>query len=104
MTTTATPPSSPSSRASAASQDANAEVGVIPTLRTQIDAMDTAIIRLVAERMRLSKRIQTARINEGGTRVELSRERVILDSYRAGLGDDGAHLANAILRVCRGAG
>jgi chorismate mutase len=75
---------------------------VIPTLRTQIDALDLAIARLVRERTRLSKRIQTARINGGGTRVELGRERVVLDGYRSALGPDGAQLADAILRVCRG--
>jgi chorismate mutase len=78
-------------------------VDVIPTLRTQIDAMDAAIIRLVAERTLLSKRIQTARITSGGTRVELGRERMILDCYRTGLGPDGPQLAEAILRVGRGA-
>ncbi len=75
----------------------------INTLRLQIDAMDEALIRLVAERARLSKRIQAARISGGGTRVELGRERVVLDAYRATLGPDGAQLADAILRVCRGA-
>jgi chorismate mutase len=78
-------------------------IDVIPTLRTQIDAMDAAIIRLVAERTLLSKRIQAARITAGGTRVELGRERMILDSYRTGLGPDGPQLAEAILRVGRGA-
>jgi chorismate mutase len=74
----------------------------IPVLRGQIDAVDAAIVNLVAERVRLSQRIQTARINAGGTRVELSRERVILDSYRAGLGPQGPALADAVLLVCRG--
>jgi chorismate mutase len=78
------------------------DTDIIPTLRTQIDAMDAAIIRMVAERTRLSKRIQAARISTGGTRVELGRERMILDSYRAGLGPDGPQLAEAILRVGRG--
>jgi chorismate mutase len=76
---------------------------LIPTLRAQIDAVDAAITRLVAERIRLSKRIQAARINGGGTRVELGRERVILDMYRAALGPDGPQLADSVLRVCRGA-
>jgi chorismate mutase len=75
---------------------------VIPMLRGQIDALDTAIVNLVAERARLSARIQTARINGGGARVELGRERVILDAYRAGLGHHGANLADAVLQVCRG--
>lgn len=74
----------------------------IPVLREQIDAMDAAIMRLVNERKRLSQRIQTARINSGGTRVELGRERLILDSYRQALGADGPLLADAVLRVCRG--
>ena len=68
----------------------------------QIDAVDAAIIRLVAERARLSSRIQAARVSSGGTRVELGRERVILDAYRSQLGANGPHLADAILQVCRG--
>jgi chorismate mutase len=74
----------------------------VPTLRGQIDALDAAIVRLVAERARLSARIQIARMNAGGTRVELGRERVILDTYRDGLGPEGPHLADAVLQVCRG--
>jgi chorismate mutase len=74
----------------------------IPVLRAQIDALDEAIARLVAERARLSARIQTARMSAGGTRVELGRERVILDSYRAALGPHGPALADAVLQVCRG--
>jgi chorismate mutase len=87
-----------------AGQDASDTAGVdaISTLRGQIDALDEAIVRLVAERARLSRRIQTARVNAGGTRVELGRERVILDAYRGGLGPQGANLADAILQVCRG--
>ncbi len=74
----------------------------IPVLRGQIDALDEAIVRLVAERARLSNRIQAARVNAGGTRVELGRERVILGSYRAALGPHGPALADAVLQVCRG--
>ena len=76
--------------------------GDIPVLREQIDALDVALAQLVNERKRLSQRIQTARINSGGTRVELGRERVVLDSYRQALGADGPLLADAVLRVCRG--
>jgi chorismate mutase len=74
----------------------------ITTLRTQIDALDATIVRLIAERARLSARIQTARVNAGGARVELGRERVILDTYREGLGPQGPNLADAVLQVCRG--
>ncbi|MCL2780314.1 MAG: chorismate mutase [Actinomycetia bacterium] len=75
---------------------------VITVLREQINALDIGITRLVAERVRLSQRIQTARVSAGGTRVELSRERVVLDGYRAALGPDGPGVGEAVLRVCRG--
>jgi chorismate mutase len=77
-------------------------VDLVPTLRGQIDALDAAIVQLVAERARLSHRIQTARMSAGGTRVELGRERVILEVYRDALGAQGPHLADAVLQVCRG--
>jgi chorismate mutase len=90
--------------ASTAEQAATASEAAeaIPVLRTQIDAMDEAILRLVAERAKLSRRIQLARMNAGGTRVELGRERVILDAYRQALGPQGPALADAVLQVCRG--
>ncbi len=75
---------------------------VIDTLRGQIDALDTAIARLIAERAQLSRRTQAARMNAGGTRVELGRERAIVDHYRSTLGSDGGSVAEAVLRVCRG--
>ena len=78
------------------------EAELIPLLRTQIDAIDAGIARLVAERARLSARIQSARIAAGGVRVELGRERLVLAGYRNSLGDDGVPLANAVLRLCRG--
>jgi len=74
----------------------------VQTLRGQIDALDAAIVRLVGERAQLSRRIQTARLNAGGTRVELGRERSIVEHYRSALGSAGSGLADAILRVCRG--
>jgi chorismate mutase len=85
---------------SAAEENQAAEA--IPVLRAQIDALDDAIVRLVAERAKLSVRIQTARINAGGTRVELGRERVILETYRSALGPHGPALADSVLQVCRG--
>lgn len=91
-TETTEPPAAPS--------DAIADA--IPVLRGQIDSLDEAIVRLVAERARLSARVQTARMNAGGTRVQLGRERVIMNAYRAALGPQGPDLADAVLRVCRG--
>lgn len=75
----------------------------IGMLRGQIDALDAALIRIVAERARVSRRIQTARMNAGGTRVELGRERTVRNTYRDGVGPDGPALAEAVLQVCRGA-
>ena len=74
----------------------------IDDLRAQIDALDARIAQSVAERAAVSKQIQALRINSGGTRFELSRERVVLDHYRAELGHDGPALAESILRICRG--
>jgi chorismate mutase len=79
------------------------EATAVETLRGQIDALDTAISRLVAERAQLSRRIQTARMNAGGTRIELGRERAIIDHYRTALGSEGAAMGEAVLRACRGA-
>lgn len=78
------------------------EAELIPLLRTQIDAIDAGIARLVAERSRLSARVQSARIAAGGVRVELGRERLVLDAYRDTLGEDGVPLGSAVLRLCRG--
>jgi monofunctional chorismate mutase len=96
--TTISQPRSPESKPATVGPDPAG----IATMRNQIDALDTAITRLVAERAQLSRRIQTARINAGGTRVELGRERAILSHYRGKLGSEGAALADAVLRVCRG--
>ena len=74
----------------------------IDMLRGQIDALDAALIRLVLERAQVSRRIQAARMNAGGTRVELGRERTVRNAYRDGLGPDGAGLAEAVLQLCRG--
>ena len=82
--------------------DTDPAADVIPVLRTQIDSLDEAIVRLVAERAKLSARVQRARMNAGGTRVQLGRERQIMDAYRAALGPEGPAVADAILRVCRG--
>ena len=80
----------------------SAQPDSIEMLRGQIDVLDTALIRLVAERARVSRRIQAARMNAGGARVELGRERTVRNAYRDGLGADGATLAEAVLQVCRG--
>jgi chorismate mutase len=75
----------------------------IPVLRERIDELDAQIAQLVRSRSEVSRRIQAARIQGGGTRIELGRERVVLQGYREVLGPDGALLGDAVLRVCRGA-
>jgi chorismate mutase len=95
MTTVTTPDATAPAAPDAAVDD-------IDALRSQIDDLDLHIARLVADRAAVSKRIQAARISSGGTRFELSRERVVLDHYRAQLGSDGPGLAESILRICRG--
>lgn len=75
---------------------------VIDDLRAEIDRLDNEIAQLVAERARVSVRVQAARVHAGGTRIELGRERVIFEHYRSTLGHDGPALAEAVLRICRG--
>ncbi|MBV9594061.1 MAG: chorismate mutase [Actinobacteria bacterium] len=102
---TAAPSTQPAATDSSRPNDAATDdaASVIGTLREQIDALDTAIARLVLERTKVSKRIQAARINSGGTRIELGRERAVIDHYRDTLGADGAIVADAVLRAGRGA-
>jgi chorismate mutase len=80
----------------------SSDVDPVALLRNRIDALDEGILRLVAERARLSAQVQANRIAAGGVRLELGRERQIIDSYRAALGESGPALADAILRTCRG--
>ncbi|MCU1690286.1 MAG: chorismate mutase [Jatrophihabitantaceae bacterium] len=97
------PPATTVAGVPADAPSAQAATEAIEVLRGQIDALDIAITRLVAERTQLSRRVQQARISAGGARVELGRERLIMDHYRTVLGSEGPNLAEAILRVGRGA-
>ncbi len=74
----------------------------IGTVRSQIDDLDDALVRMVQERQALSRQIQAARVAAGGVRIELSRESQVLATYGRGLGTDGTPLATAVLRACRG--
>ncbi|MDQ6874715.1 MAG: chorismate mutase [Actinomycetota bacterium] len=75
---------------------------LVAALRSRIDAVDRSVLDLIAERRVLSRRIQDARVAAGGVRIELSREREVLDVYGRALGADGTALATAVLRNCRG--
>jgi chorismate mutase len=74
----------------------------IAGLRTRIDEIDAAIIRLWQERAAISQEVGATRVASGGTRLVLSREREILDRFRNALGADGTQLALLILRAGRG--
>jgi chorismate mutase len=74
----------------------------IAALRTRIDEIDAAIIRLWQERAGISQEVGRTRVASGGTRLVLAREREILDRFRAALGEDGTQLALLILRAGRG--
>lgn len=75
---------------------------LIATRRQRIDALDTALIALIRERMTVSGEIQAARIGSGGRRVHLTREMEILRAYGDALGRPGTALAMTLLELCRG--
>jgi len=74
----------------------------IAGLRDRIDEIDSEIIELWLERAAISGEVGRVRIASGGTRLVLSREREIVDRFRAALGADGVQLALLILRAGRG--
>ena len=74
----------------------------IGALRNRIDEIDNALIELWQERARISGEVGRVRIASGGTRLVLSREREIVDRFRAALGPDGTQIALMILRAGRG--
>lgn len=73
----------------------------IDVLRTEIDAIDTELIRLIQRRTALSHAIGTARRSLGGTRIVYSREMAILDRFRE-LGPYGTDLGMMLLAMGRG--
>lgn len=92
----------PTAPTAATASTAAAEAERIATLRAQIDAIDEGILSLMTERVRLSRDVQAHRIAAGGVRLELGRERRVIDTYRRALGDAGGALGDAVLRSCRG--
>lgn len=73
----------------------------IDQLRTEIDELDTEILRLVKRRVEVSKLIGAARMAAGGTRIVYNREMDVLARYRE-LGPEGRQLALALLNLGRG--
>jgi chorismate mutase len=74
----------------------------ISSLRERIDEIDAQLIALWQERASISQQVGKTRVASGGTRLVLSREREIMDRFRAHLGPDGTQLALLILRAGRG--
>ncbi|HVX46112.1 MAG TPA: chorismate mutase [Mycobacteriales bacterium] len=74
----------------------------IPDLRARIDQLDGQIMRLLDQRAKLSGQVQAHRIAAGGVRLALGREQAVLQTYRAGLGESGTAVGEAVLRLCRG--
>lgn len=78
------------------------DVTTVDDGRSLIDDIDGQLLALLAERRRVSTRIQQLRIEAGGSRVQHSRENAILRRYSEALGEGGAELALAVLDHCRG--
>jgi chorismate mutase len=74
----------------------------IAAMRQRIDEIDAELIALWQERASISQQVGKTRVASGGTRLVLSREREIMDRFRAQLGPDGTQLALLILRAGRG--
>jgi chorismate mutase len=74
----------------------------IADLRQRIDAIDEQLIALWRERATISQEVGATRVAAGGTRINLSREREIIDRFRGALGEDGTPLALLVLRAGRG--
>lgn len=73
----------------------------IDQLRTEIDAIDAELVRLIQRRTAVSHAIGQARQSLGGTRIVYSREMAILDRFRP-LGAAGVDLGMLLLELGRG--
>ena len=83
---------------------APAPADVITQQRERINDLDRQIVDLLAQRKEASEAVQRARTSTGGGRVDPAREQVIIDKYRAKLGDGGEKIAKAMLEAFRGPG
>jgi len=74
----------------------------VPGGRERIDAIDAELIELIRRRVAVSAQIQTARVAEGGRRLDLSRETEVIGRYTRSLGRPGTSVAMALLELGRG--
>jgi chorismate mutase len=79
-----------------------AAMTALEDLRAGVDQVDREIQRLVGRRRELSVQIQSLRLRRGGARQDLVREELVVAAYERELGPEGAELAGAVLRLCRG--
>jgi chorismate mutase len=69
--------------------------------RQKLDAVDDQIIELLQRRIKISKKIQRAKIAAGLSRVDIAREAVIRAKYLEAHGWNGASIAVSILRMVK---
>jgi chorismate mutase len=69
--------------------------------RIMLDDIDSRLMQLLSERRVVSKQVQQLRVQDGGSRVEHSRENAIIRRWADTLGEGGAELALAVLAHCR---
>lgn len=70
--------------------------------RERIDALDAELIELIGRRAAVSAEIQSARLAEGGRRLDLRRETEVIGRYARSLGRPGTAVAMALLELGRG--
>ncbi len=99
-TTSAATPLDPGAASPAASPAAG-PAGVL-TGRERIDAIDAELIALIQRRVSVSGEIQSARLAEGGRRLDLRRETEVIGRYTRTLGRPGTAVAMALLELGRG--
>jgi chorismate mutase len=72
--------------------------------RIRLDAIDSAIRELLAQRIAVSRQVQGLRRERGEPVIVHQRENQVIAGYAGELGAPGADIALAILRLCRGGG
>ncbi len=70
--------------------------------RARIDAIDSHIRTLIAQRVATSRQVQALRKAEGRPGIQHARENEIVGAYVDDFGDAGADIALAVLGLCRG--
>lgn len=70
--------------------------------RAILDGLDAAIRDLLRQRIAVSKQVQALRREEGRPGIQHGRENEVIAGYVDALGDPGADIALAVLRLCRG--